>query len=132
MSQQDVELVRVLLGPFEQGDISPMWRDDAIFAARREAAADLFTPDFECVFVREDVGRSTYIGLEGLRAFLDSVQGVRGRFLGAGLGPDNRSMPWSEPAAAAKDTSLASLTAVQAVPLTADGHPPTRRCRVDR
>ena len=68
MSQQDVELVRALLAPFEQGDVIPMWRDHAIFAAMREATADLLTPDFECVFVREDVGRSTYIGLEGLRA----------------------------------------------------------------
>jgi ketosteroid isomerase-like protein len=45
-----------------------MWRDDAIFAAARDATADLLTPDFECVFVREDVGRSTYYGVEGLRA----------------------------------------------------------------
>ena len=68
MSQQDIELVRALLGPFEQGDIGPMWRDDAIFAAARDATAGLLTPDFECVFVREDVGRSTYYGVEGLRA----------------------------------------------------------------
>src|SRR5436305_4762210 len=68
MSRQDVELVRALLGPFEQGDISPMWRDEAIFAAMREATADLLAPDFECMFVREDVGRSTYVGVEGLRA----------------------------------------------------------------
>jgi ketosteroid isomerase-like protein len=68
VSQQDVELVRALLAPFEQGDVIPMWQDDAIFAAMREATADLLTPDFECVFVREDVGRSTYYGAEGLRA----------------------------------------------------------------
>ena len=68
MSRQDVELVRGLLAPFEQGDMVPMWRDDAIVAARREATADLLTPDFECVFVREDVGRSTYYGVDGLRA----------------------------------------------------------------
>ena len=68
MSQQDVELVRALLEPFEQGDIIPIWRDDAIHAARREASAHLLTPDFECVFVREDVGRSMYYGVDGLRA----------------------------------------------------------------
>ena len=68
MSHQDVDLVRGLLGPFEQGDVIPMWRDDAIFAAMREATGDLLTPDFECVFVREDVGRSTYQGVDGLRA----------------------------------------------------------------
>jgi Zn-dependent peptidase ImmA (M78 family) len=45
-----------------------MWRDEALFAAIREATADLLAPDFECVFVREDVGRSTYVGVEGLRA----------------------------------------------------------------
>jgi ketosteroid isomerase-like protein len=68
VSQQDVELVRALLGPFEQGDLVPMWRDDAIVAALRQATAELLTPDFECVFVREDVGRSAYYGVDGLRA----------------------------------------------------------------
>lgn len=68
MSEQDVELVRALLAPFEQGDMIPMWRDDTIVAARREATADRLTPDFECVFVRQDVGRSTYSGVDGLRA----------------------------------------------------------------
>jgi hypothetical protein len=43
VSQQDVELVRALLAPFEQGDVMPMWRDDAIFAAMRDATADLLT-----------------------------------------------------------------------------------------
>ena len=67
--------MRALLGPFEHGDIIPMWRDDAIFAAMREATADLLAPDFECVFVREDVGRSTYYGVEGLRtAWLDWLE----------------------------------------------------------
>jgi ketosteroid isomerase-like protein len=68
VSQQDVELVRGLVGPFRQGDVIPMWRDDAIVAAMRQAAADLLTPDFECVFVREDIGRSIYHGVDGLRA----------------------------------------------------------------
>ncbi len=68
MAQQDVELVRGLLAPFEQGDLIPMWRDDAIVAARRQATADLLTPDFECVFVREEIGRSIYRGVDGLRA----------------------------------------------------------------
>ena len=45
-----------------------MWRDDAIFAAIREASGALLTHDFECVFVRADVGRSVYYGPEGLRA----------------------------------------------------------------
>jgi ketosteroid isomerase-like protein len=68
MSQEDVELVRRLLGPFEQGDIAPLFRDEAISAARTAASAPLFTSDFECVFVRDDVGRAAYSGLEGLRA----------------------------------------------------------------
>jgi ketosteroid isomerase-like protein len=46
----------------------PIWRDDAIAAAVRQATADLLTQDFECVFVREDLGRSTYHGVDGLRA----------------------------------------------------------------
>jgi len=68
MSREDVELVRRLLGPFEQGDLSPLFRDDAISASITAASAPLFTPDFECVFVREDVGRAAYAGLDGLRA----------------------------------------------------------------
>ena len=68
MSQENVELVRGLLGPFEQGDIIPLFRDDVISAARTVAAAPFFTSDFECVFVRADVGRAAYSGLDGLRA----------------------------------------------------------------
>jgi ketosteroid isomerase-like protein len=66
------DLVRALLGPFEQGDLIPPFRDDAISAAREAVAAPFFTPDFECVFVRADVGRARYSGLDGLRvAWLD-------------------------------------------------------------
>jgi ketosteroid isomerase-like protein len=68
MSQKDVEIVRRLLGPFEQGEIVPLFRDQAISAAITAASAPFFTPDFECVFVREDVGRAAYAGLDGLRA----------------------------------------------------------------
>src|SRR4051812_27815010 len=32
------------------------------------ASAPFFTSDFECVFVRDDVGRAIYSGLDGLRA----------------------------------------------------------------
>lgn len=72
MSQEDVEIVRRLLRPFEGGDIVPLFRDDAISAERTAASAPWFTQDFECVFVREDVGRAAYSGLEGLRtAWLD-------------------------------------------------------------
>jgi len=72
MSRADVELVRQLLAPFEQGDIAPMFRDDAIAAAMQAALADTLTPDFECDFVRDDVGRATYSGVDGLRtAWLD-------------------------------------------------------------
>jgi ketosteroid isomerase-like protein len=67
-NQTAVELVRSLLAPFEQGDVIPLWRDDAVFAAMREATGDLLSTDFECVFVREDVGRSVYRGIGGLRA----------------------------------------------------------------
>jgi ketosteroid isomerase-like protein len=68
MSQEDVEIVRGLLAPFEQGDIVPLFRDEAVWASITPASAPLFTPDFECVFVREDVGRASYSGLDGLRA----------------------------------------------------------------
>jgi ketosteroid isomerase-like protein len=72
MSQEDVEIVRRLLGPFEQGDIIPLFRDEAVAASMTAASAPFFTSDFECVFVREDVGRAAYSGLDGLReAWLD-------------------------------------------------------------
>jgi ketosteroid isomerase-like protein len=68
VSQEDVELVRGVLGPFEQGDITPIFRDDAIWAAVQVALTDAVTPDFECDFVRDDVGRATFSGIDGLRA----------------------------------------------------------------
>jgi ketosteroid isomerase-like protein len=68
MSQENVELVRRLLGPFEQGDMAPLYRDDAIAGSLKAASEPFVTSDFECVFVREDVGRSAYLGLDGLRA----------------------------------------------------------------
>ena len=68
MSQENVEVVRRLLGPFEQGDVVPLFRDNTINASIRSASEPFFTPDFECVFVREDVGRAKYFGLDGLRA----------------------------------------------------------------
>ena len=68
MSQDDVEIVRRLLGPFEQGDIVPLFRDETVAASLTAASAPFFTSDFECVFVRDDVGRAAYSGLDGLRA----------------------------------------------------------------
>ena|SRR5437763_4333908 len=68
MSQDDAEIVRRLLGPFEQGDIVPLFRDETVAASLSAASAPFFTSDFECVFVRDDVGRATYSGLDGLRA----------------------------------------------------------------
>jgi ketosteroid isomerase-like protein len=68
MSQEDVEIVRRVLGPFEQGDIAPLFRDDAIADSINAASAPFFSSDFECVFVRDDVGRAAYSGLDGLRA----------------------------------------------------------------
>jgi ketosteroid isomerase-like protein len=68
MSQKDADTVRRLLGPFEQGDIVPLFRDEAISASLTAASAPFFTADFECVFVRDDVGRTAYRGLDGLRA----------------------------------------------------------------
>ena len=68
MSQEDVEIVRRLLGPFEQGEIVPLFRDEALSAAITAASAPFFTSDFEWVFVRDDVGRAAYSGLDGLRA----------------------------------------------------------------
>ena len=68
MSQGDVEIVRRLLGPFEQGDLVPLFCDEAISASITAASAPFFTADFECVFVRDDVGRVSYSGLDGLRA----------------------------------------------------------------
>ena len=40
MSQEDVEIVRGLLAPFEQVDMAPLYRDDAIAAAFIAATAD--------------------------------------------------------------------------------------------
>jgi ketosteroid isomerase-like protein len=68
MSQEHVDIVRRLLGPFERGDLVPSFRDEAISASITAASAPFFTADFECVFVRDDVGRSAYSGLDGLRA----------------------------------------------------------------
>jgi ketosteroid isomerase-like protein len=72
VSREDVELVRQVLAPFEQGDIALMFRDDAISDAMQAALADTLTSDFACDFVRDDVGRATYSGMDGLRtAWLD-------------------------------------------------------------
>jgi ketosteroid isomerase-like protein len=68
MSQEDVEVVRALLGPFEQGDAVVLFRDAAVNALIRAASEPFFTRDFVCVFVREDIGRSEYFGLDGLQA----------------------------------------------------------------
>ena len=68
MSHENVEIVRRLLGPFEHGDAVLLFGDDTINASIRAASEPFFTPDFECAFVREDVGRATYSGLDGLRA----------------------------------------------------------------
>ncbi|MHB8233706.1 MAG: nuclear transport factor 2 family protein [Solirubrobacteraceae bacterium] len=67
MSQQDVQIVQGLLGPF-QDDMTALYRDDAIAAGLMEATADAIAPDFQCEFIRADVGRSTHRAAEGLRA----------------------------------------------------------------
>jgi ketosteroid isomerase-like protein len=66
VSQENVEIVRRLLGPFEQGDAVVLFGDDTISASITAASEPFFTPDFKCVFVRDDVGRSEYPGLNGL------------------------------------------------------------------
>lgn len=72
MSQHSVEIVRRILRPFEQDDLIPLFRDEKIAASLTAASEAFFTPDFECVFVRADLGRATYRGLDGLRTgFLD-------------------------------------------------------------
>jgi ketosteroid isomerase-like protein len=72
MSQEDVELVRRLLSPFEEADIAPIFREDAASAAMIAATSSVYAADFECAFIRDDLGRATYSGLDGLRAgFLD-------------------------------------------------------------
>ena len=68
MSQEDVELVRGLLEPFQDADIAVMFRDDGVSAAMIAAGSSVYAPDFECAFIRDDVGRATYAGLDGLRA----------------------------------------------------------------
>ncbi len=68
MSQENVQLVRRLLEPFEAGDIAAFFRDEAGWAARLPAAEAFYAPDFEASFVRADVGRTRYVGLDGLRA----------------------------------------------------------------
>lgn len=68
MSREDVDLVRRLLAPFEAGELTSLFRDEAVWAAVAGAGAGLLADDFECVFVRQDLGRSTYTGVDGLRA----------------------------------------------------------------
>jgi hypothetical protein len=68
MSQENVELVRRLLEPFEAGDIAAFFRDEAGWAAGLPAAEAFYAADFEASFVRADVGRARYVGLDGLRA----------------------------------------------------------------
>ena len=68
MSQEDVELVQRMLEPFEAADIAAIFRDEAGWAARNAAVASVYAPDYEYVFVRDDVGRATYSGRDGLRA----------------------------------------------------------------
>jgi hypothetical protein len=79
VSHENVEIVRwLLLPPFQAGDIITQFRDDAISAVMTATSEPFFTPDFECIFVREDVGRVTYSGLDGLRrGFVDGSS--RGR-----------------------------------------------------
>lgn len=68
MSQEDVKLVQRLLEPFEDADIAAIFRDDPGWAAITAAVSPVYAADFECAFIREDVGRETYSGLGGLRA----------------------------------------------------------------
>ena len=68
MSQEDVEIVRRVLGPFETRRSRAVVSRRGNFASITAASAPSFTVDFECVFVRDDVGRSSYSGLDGLRA----------------------------------------------------------------
>jgi ketosteroid isomerase-like protein len=75
LSQGNVEVVRGLLRLFEQDDIIPLFRDRAMSASITAAAAPSLTHDFECVFVRDDVRRLAYAGLDGLRrAWLDWLE----------------------------------------------------------
>jgi ketosteroid isomerase-like protein len=72
VSQETVEIVRALQ---PQGDMVGMFRDDEVAAAATAAAAPLFEPDFEVLFVRSDIERATYRGFEGLRsAFVDWLE----------------------------------------------------------
>ena len=68
MSREHVELVRRLLEPYERADIAATFRDEAGWAASNAAAESVYASDFECIFVRDDVGRATYSGRDGLRA----------------------------------------------------------------
>ena len=69
MSQEDVELVRQLLEPFKDTDIAAIFRDEAGSAAMGAALSSVYAPDFECAFIRDDVGRATYFGRLRCRRF---------------------------------------------------------------
>jgi len=69
MSQEDVELDRRLLEPFEATDVAPIFRDEAAAAAMAAAISSVYAPDFECAFIRDDVGRATYFGRLRCRRF---------------------------------------------------------------
>jgi SnoaL-like protein len=72
MSQQNVELVRALI-PTPETDVAPIFRDEQLFQASREALSHLLRPDFEAVAVWQ--GGTTYVGVEGFREmWLDWLQ----------------------------------------------------------
>ena len=56
-------------------DLAVFFRDDTTVAASIEVAGAFFEPRFEVVLVRDDLGRASYRGFDGLRnAWLDWLE----------------------------------------------------------
>ncbi len=72
MSPRNVELVQALI-PTADTDVAPLFRDEGLFEASKEALAPHLHPDFESVAVWQ--GGTTYAGVEGFREmWLDWLQ----------------------------------------------------------
>ena len=72
MSPRNVELIEALI-PTADTDVAPLFRDERLFEASKQALAPLLHPDFESVAVWQ--GGTTYAGVEGFREmWLDWLQ----------------------------------------------------------
>ena len=88
MSQENLDLVRAILGPFEQGDIVPLFRDDTINASLRSRRASRSSRRTLSACLSE----RTYDGLStsGSAWLLESLAGLAGA-VGRATTPESRT-----------------------------------------